>query len=262
MTGRRRVIENSGVDLAVVEYPGEGPAMVILHGLAGSSREFERTAHALAPHRVALVDLRGHGDSTREPADVSRDAFVSDVARVIESLADGPVVLVGQSMGGHTAMLVAARHPHLVDRLVLLEAGVGGDGDAKSRLDLERYFESWPVPFADRAAAGAFLGDSSLQRAWIDGLERRVDGLWPRFRPDVMAAIMVEVDAHARWEEWERVAAPTLLVFGENGMFNPSMRTELTARSRDASAVELSGGSHDAHLDAFPAWIAALRAFV
>jgi len=76
-----------------------------------------------------------------------------------------------------------------------------------------------------------------------------------------MAAVMAGVDARAAWDDWERVAAPTLLVFGESGMFDAPMRAELTARARNATAVELAGGSHDAHLDAFPAWIAALRAF-
>lgn len=174
---RRHAVRNGSVELAIYEYPGTGPAIVMLHGLAGSSREFEQTAEALAPRRVVLVDQRAHGDSTRSPADLGRDAFVADIVTVIERLGGDAVSLVGQSMGGHTAMLVAAKHPHLVDRLVLLEAGVGGDGDARSRRGLQNYFESWPAPFADRAAALAFLGDSPLQRAWVDGLERRSDGL-------------------------------------------------------------------------------------
>ncbi|GAB3605018.1 alpha/beta hydrolase [Conyzicola nivalis] len=262
MNVRRAVIDNGGVELAVFDFPSAEPAVVILHGLAGSSREFEQTARALAPRRVVLVDLRGHGDSTRAPADVSRDAFVNDVVKVIESLSDGPVSLVGQSMGGHTAMLVAARHPHLVDRLVLLEAGVGGDGDAQSRDSLRQYFESWPVPFADHASAGGFLGDSPLQRAWVDGLESRADGLWPRFEPGVMVAVMEHVDAHALWDDWERVALPTLLVFAEHGIFSPRMRAELTDRAGHASSIELADASHDAHLDAFAAWADALRTFV
>jgi pimeloyl-ACP methyl ester carboxylesterase len=72
--------------------------VVILHGLAGSAREFLPTAAALPEFRTVLVDLRGHGSSTRCPHDLSREAFVADVVRVIEEVAAGPVVLVGQSM--------------------------------------------------------------------------------------------------------------------------------------------------------------------
>jgi hypothetical protein len=60
------------------------------------------TARALPEFRTILVDLRGHGRSTRIPNDLSREAFAADVVQVIETMVGGPVVLVGQSMGGHT----------------------------------------------------------------------------------------------------------------------------------------------------------------
>jgi len=69
---------------------GTGPAMVLLHGLAGSSWEFEPTIAALLPgYRVVALDQRGHGRSTRRPVDVSREAYVLDVAALIEGLSPG-----------------------------------------------------------------------------------------------------------------------------------------------------------------------------
>lgn len=69
------------------------------------------TAEALLPERhVIVVDQRGHGYSTRRPRDLSRRAYVEDVVAVVEQLAGGvPVTVVGQSMGGHTALLFAAK---------------------------------------------------------------------------------------------------------------------------------------------------------
>jgi pimeloyl-ACP methyl ester carboxylesterase len=67
------------------------------------------------------------------------------------------VVLVGQSMGAHTAFIAAARYPHLVRRLVMIEGDIGGGGDAD--LDaLRADLASWPVPSADGAHALAFFG--------------------------------------------------------------------------------------------------------
>ncbi|RXZ85309.1 alpha/beta hydrolase [Agromyces atrinae] len=251
-----RVIRTDGAEIAVAEA-GESRAVVVLHGLAGCRDEFIPTAEALADHRVVLVDLRGHGRSTRRPEDLSRAAFVADVVAVIESLGVAPVVLVGQSMGAHTAMLVAASRPDLVDRLVLLEGGAGGENGDESAA-LGDYFRSWPLPFADVAAARAFLGEGVLQEAWIAGLESGVDGLRPRFDADVMEATASAV-AEPRWAEWEGVTTPTLVVFGEHGMFSEEQRAAFVDRGRSVIRLDLPGASHDAHLDAHDAWIAALR---
>lgn len=249
-----------GVEIRCYDTGGSGPAVVILHGLAGSAREFFPTAAALPEFRTVLMDLRGHGGSTRHPGDLSRGAYVADVVHVIEEALGHPVILVGQSMGAHTAMLVAAARPDLVVRLVLVEADSGG-GISQDHAAMEEYFCSWPVPFPSRQAALAFLGGAPLAEAWAADLEERADGFWPRFDAGVMVAAISAV-AVPRWAEWASVTAPTLAVYGGNGMFPEASKDEFVRRGRDVTRVDLPGASHDAHLDAFDAWMAALRGFV
>ena len=68
------------------------------------------------------MDQRGHGRSTRRPADVSRQAFVDDVIAVIDQVFPGErCTLVGPPMGAHTAFLTGAFRPDLVERLVMPE---------------------------------------------------------------------------------------------------------------------------------------------
>ena len=239
---------------------GDGLPVVILHGLAGSAWEFFETARAIPEFRTILIDLRGHGRSTPIPDDLSREAFVSDVVQVIEASVNAPVTLVGHSMGGHTAMLLAAARPDLVSKLVLLESGPGS-GSAAENERIGDFFRSWPVPFPSRTAARDFLGDGPLERAWVADLENRSDGLWPRFDADVMVATMNEV-IRSRWDEWESVAAPTLVVYGEKGMFTAEEKSEFVDRGREVQRVDLAGASHDGHLDAFNSWIIALRSFL
>src|SRR5689334_12600919 len=115
---RRVTVQRDDVTISAL-VGGSGPPVVLLHGLAGSAGELVPTATGLLDrHTVVVPDQRGHGHSTRRPADVSRRAYVEDVAAVCSALVDGPAVLVGQSMGAHTAMLVAAWHPSLVRCLV------------------------------------------------------------------------------------------------------------------------------------------------
>lgn len=257
---RREVVVTDGTTVSYAVVDGVEPTVVILHGLAGSGREFERTASGLGGRRVILIDQRGHGYSTRHPRDASRDAFVSDAMAVITAESARAVDLVGQSMGAHTAMLLAAAHPRLVRRLVLLECDAGS-GTPEEQAALGDYFRSWPVPFPDRAAAAEALGSGPLAKAWVADLEQRADGLYPRFDADVMVAAVREV-ATPRWTDWEQVAAPTLVIYAENGMFTEQQKANFVARGGNATRTDLAGASHDAHLDAFDEWIAALTSFL
>lgn len=249
-----------GVEISYTVFSGMEPAVVILHGLAGSGREFLPTAQALSGRKVVLVDQRGHGLSTRLPADTSREAFVRDVVAVIDREATVPVHLIGHSMGAHTAMLAAATRPDLINTLVLLEGGEGS-GTYQEHEGLLEYFRSWPTPFADRDAASEFLGDGPLQRAWIDDLEEREDGLHPRFDAEVMFAAISAV-AIPRWKEWSRVQARTLVIYADGGMFTEEQKARFVSRGQDVLRVDIPDASHDAHLDAFDHWIDAVTGFL
>lgn len=259
-TESRRIVAGDGTMIAYTVVEGGQPAVVILHGLAGSSREFLPTARALIGRKVILVDQRGHGASTTVPIDTSREAFVSDVVHVIEAETSAPVDLVGQSMGAHTAMLAAAARPALVRRLVLLEGNEGG-GTPEEHAAIGTFFRSWDTPFADRATAAAALGDGPLARAWVDDLEERADGLHPRFDADVMQAA-IEAVAVPRWAEWQSVEAPTLVVYADGGMFSEEQKAEFVQRGRNVHRVDLRDASHDAHLDAIEQWTDALLDFI
>ena len=98
------VLQRDGVRLSRLDYGGDGPCVLLLHGLAGHAGEWAETAGWLTEHgRVVALDARGHGGSERLPADVSPGAHVADAAFAVERLGLDPVVLVGQSLGGRTA---------------------------------------------------------------------------------------------------------------------------------------------------------------
>jgi pimeloyl-ACP methyl ester carboxylesterase len=254
----RGELGRGGIRLSYLRGGTTGDPVLVLHGLAGSAEELAPTAAALvARHRVTVLDQRGHGHSTRRPADLSRRAYADDVIALI----DEPVTLIGQSMGAHTALLVAAARPDLVRGLVMLEGGVGGaTDDYPARLG--RYFASWPVPFPDEAAAVEFLGPKPITAAWVRDLERRPDGLWPRFDADVMEAAIRPVADFARWDAWQRVAAATLLVRGEHGTVDDGEWDRMLALRPDVERVTVPGAGHDVHLDHPEAWITILRDFL
>jgi pimeloyl-ACP methyl ester carboxylesterase len=244
-----RTVVREGVRLRCLDSGGTGPPVVLLHGLAGHAGEWDAPARLLwSRHRVLAVDQRGHGGSERNPADVSRSAYVQDVAVVIEGLGLGAVMLIGQSLGGHTAMLTAAAYPGLVRALVLVEAGPGGQ-DPGGPARIGEWLDSWPVPFRSYEAAVAFFGGGPLGRGWADGLERRADGLWPRFDRDVMVRSLAENARRSFWTEWRRVRCPTMLVLAQSGFLSSQEAEQMIRRRPETVAVSVPGTGHDLHLE-------------
>lgn len=261
-------LERDGVRLACRDFGGEGPAVLLLHGLAGHAGEWEETASSLTPrHRVLALDVRGHGRSERRPADVSRAAHVADAVHVVERLQLDSVALVGQSLGGHTALLVAAEHPQLVHALVVAEASpLALDDPALFAAEVGDSLARWPAPFPSREAAVAFFAgkgwSANAAEAWADGLEPDDDGLRPRFDADVMERTLREAVAQDRWEAWERIRCPALVVRGAMGTLTPEVAQAMVSRLPGTRGVELAAAGHDAHLDQPAAWCEALGRFL
>jgi pimeloyl-ACP methyl ester carboxylesterase len=259
--------DRDGVRLACLDFGGQGPSALLLHGLAGHAGEWAETASWLTQsHRVLALDCRGHGRSERAPVDVSRAAHVADVVFAIEQLEIGPVVLAGQSLGGHLAILVAARHPTLVRALVVAEAspaGAGAKGAAALAAEVGASLARWPVPFASREAAVTFFGGPSVcADAWAAGLERHEDGWWPAFDVEVMARTLREGVADDQWEQWRRIRCPTLVVRGASGTLELADAEAMVRQLPGARRVEIAGAGHDVHLDRPAAWREAVWDFL
>lgn len=226
--------------------PHPEPSVLLLHGLAGHLGEWDDLAGRLeaSGHRVVSYDARGHGESTRRPPSVSRAAHVEDAVTLLRELDLAPAILVGQSLGGHTAMLLAADHPGLVHSLVLVEAGPAGRSP-ELPAEIAGWLDSWPLPFTTLEEATAFLG----HEAWARGLEERADGLRPRFDRDTLVRTMAELSADGYWPQWSRIRCPTLLVRGASGTMKTAEAAEMPARRPATRTAVVPGAAHDVHLD-------------
>ena len=120
---RDAVIPGPTGDLFVWEGGEYGPAVLLVHGLAGSVRHWRFQLPYLWPQaRAVALDLRGHGRSAPAAADeMSVEALADDVAAVADAYDLSPVVLVGHSLGAAVALEWAARDPARVAGLVLVD---------------------------------------------------------------------------------------------------------------------------------------------
>ncbi|WP_446665146.1 alpha/beta fold hydrolase [Flexivirga sp. B27] len=253
------------VELAYAEAGTGDHPVVLLHGLAGTAQEWSATMRALSgSRRVVALEQRGHGHSTRMPQDVTRAAHVADVVALIRQLGGGPVTLVGQSMGGHTAMLVAAENPELVGQLVMVEAGVGGGGDAATA-PVEQWLRSWPASFPDRDAFIDFFrstGSPAAAEAWADGLQFDAGGLVPCWDADVLVEALRAVHVLPRWRAWESVTVPTHLVVAERSVIPTEEVERMRRTGAHVECTTIADAGHDLHLDQPQAWLETLRGLV
>lgn len=103
---------------------GTGEAVVLIHGLAGSSATWAEVQPRLAlTHDVIAPDLMGHGESAKPMGDYSLGAFASGLRDFLAAIDVPSATIVGHSFGGGVAMQLAYQHPELCDRLVLVGSG-------------------------------------------------------------------------------------------------------------------------------------------
>jgi pimeloyl-ACP methyl ester carboxylesterase len=259
-----RAVVRDGVRLVARDQGGPGRPVLFLHGLAGYGGEWDATVAGMrGRYRAVTLDQRGHGASERRPrgGDMSRSAYVADVVEVITALGLDDVVLVGQSLGGNTAMLVAAARPDLVRSLVMVEAGARGLV-AREMDRIGAWLDSWPVPFGSLDAAADFFSGGPAGAGWAAGLERRDDGWWPRFDAGLMVRSLAGLVRPSFWREWRQVSCPTLVVLGESGIIPLDEQREMMSARPGTVMVAVPGAGHDVHLDAPAALRAVLTDFL
>lgn len=125
---RNAVVTTEGDQIRWVELPGREPSRVYIHGLGATSPAYfaEIAVHPLlVGRRSLLIDLLGHGISDR-PADFdyTLEGHADALAEALTSARVTGAELIAHSMGGSVAVVLASRHPHLVSRLVLVDANL------------------------------------------------------------------------------------------------------------------------------------------
>ena len=258
----------SSPSLHLTEIGDAGPRVVFLHGLFGQGRNFTQIAKALVPDlRSVLVDLPNHGRSPwLETTDYT---VVADAVAALlrDRFADeGPVHLVGHSMGGKVAMVLALRHPELVDRLVVVDiapVASGGEGefghllDSLARLDL--------ATIERRADADAALAedirDERVRGFLLQNLRSEKDGFGWQANLDLLRSELASIagfpDVSGEFE------GPVLWIAGEHSDYvHPDDAPRMRELFPSTRLVTVKGAGHWVHSEQPDAFVSALRVFL
>ena len=253
-TVRREDVEvEPGRVVSALVWGDADPELVLLHGGAQNAHTWDTVALALGRPLVA-VDLPGHGHSGWRSDHVYLPAVIAeDVAVAVRALAPRPRLVVGMSLGGLTAIALAARHPDLVPRLVVIDVTPGTD---RERAEPIAAFVAGPERFAtfeeilDRTVAfNPTRSVSSLRRGILHNAVQGDDGSWV-WRYDRTWSVGEEgPDFRDLWDDLERVTAPTLLVRGEHGLVGDDDAAEFLRRRPDTRIEIVPGAGHSVQGD-------------
>lgn len=248
------------------------PALVFLHGLFGSKTNFNSIAKALAQQtgrRVLTVDARNHGDSPHSP-DMSYEAMSQDVQDLLTQLGLVPCVLVGHSMGGRTAMLLALQRPELVERLIAVDIS---PVETTSNSDFPSYMAAMravDVPDDMSRSSARKLADQQLSTVIQDPAVRQflltnlveVDGrfVW-RVNLEALAQHVDKILAFPPRQE--SYPGPTLFLLGGNSQYvHPSHHSEIRRLFPQAQMQTVPNAGHWIHADCPQDFMAAIRGFL
>lgn len=158
-----------------IDWGGNGPPIMALHGLASSGNWYDMVANLLSDgYRVIAPDQRGHGQTTQASSGYDWPTLASDITSLMDQEDISEAIVLGHSWGGHVASALAAHYPERVQKLIMID---GGFLDA--RLGEEATWESFSQRVRPRDVTGnreEFLDRLRTQLAscWSDDLERIV----------------------------------------------------------------------------------------
>jgi pimeloyl-ACP methyl ester carboxylesterase len=218
----QRLYERRGAVLRTFEG-GEGPPLLLVHGFGGAAWNFTELAPLLPGRRLIIPDLPGHGASSPLPAP-TLSGFADVLAEILEEqLLDGPVDVLGHSLGGVVALRLAERHPKLVRRLVLAAAAGISSSTRFAEITIALAGIVQPARIAGRRV-GLVARSRRLRGLVFGGFEvanpgllseRAVHGFLrgPTMHTDALGAGLALVADDPR-QDLDRVRCPVLVLWG------------------------------------------------
>ncbi|MBI4422874.1 MAG: alpha/beta hydrolase [Elusimicrobia bacterium] len=254
--------------LSARDWGGEGPPVLLLHGMSGNSHWWDGVAPLLRGLRPIALDFRGHGLSAwgRDESDYRLDAFAADIDAAARGLGLSAYAIAAHSFGARVALEHASGAPAGLRKLAVLdflcELAAG---------DLDRFARARERPqpaYASKEAIldrfrlhprGTLLGPAALRSLGESCVQPAAAGGWTwRFDWRAYAVRYVPV-----WPILPAVAVPALAVRGErSAVMSREQLQRLAAALPRARAEELPGAHHHLPLDAPEACAGLLRRFL
>jgi pimeloyl-ACP methyl ester carboxylesterase len=239
---------------------GEGPPVVLIHGLAEDRTSWARVQETLGGYRSHAYDLRGHGETTLGEANGTLAQLGGDLARFLETVS-GPATCVGYSLGGTIALWTAAEHPALVRNVV-----VAGTSSVVGHKAAEFFEERIRIIQEDFSTfARELRGDTARQLVVaVDELDAVADRRMAAVRDGrgyVNAArAMKRLAKEPLTPILRRITCRVDVIGGEKDVFCPRKAAEMLINAlSNAKYHEIEGAGHLMSIDKPAAYAGAIK---
>lgn len=252
-----------GLRLSFLRWGTAEPEVVLLHGGGQNAHTWDTVLLALGRPALAF-DLPGHGRSDRrDDKDYGPWTNAAAVAEVLDAVAPGPRTLVGMSLGGATAIRLAAERPDLVARLVLIDVTPQINDPSREMSTMEKgsvaliggppTYDSFEEMAEATIALSPHRVASGVRRGVRHNAYRRADGRWT-WRYDLFGPWPEGgpqfFDFTTLWDDVSRIEAPILLVRGGESRYVRDEDVEELQRRRPSAQVEtVAGAGHAVQSD-------------
>jgi pimeloyl-ACP methyl ester carboxylesterase len=257
---------------------GEGPALLLLHGLGCDHTTWAPVIHDLAKrYTVIAPDLLGHGQSAKPRADYSVGGYANGMRDLLTVLGIDKVTVVGHSFGGGVAMQFAYQFPERTERMILVApGGLGPEVSPVIRaITLPGFHTAMGVATLPGLRHVGMAGLRALSRSKVPGVHdlSEVANIYASFRdPHARAAIrhVVRSVVDLRGQivtmvdrAYLTTAMPMLVVWGADDIVIPVKHAENAARIAPGAVVEiLSNAGHFPHKDHPERFVKAVNTFI
>jgi pimeloyl-ACP methyl ester carboxylesterase len=225
-----RFVSVNGLRLHYLDWGGNGPPMILVHGLDRHAHTFDHIApHFRSRYRVIAVDMRGHGESAWDPeARYLVEDYVRDMEGLVEQLQLRDIVIWGNSTGGRVAQVYAGLHPERVSHMI--SEDVGPERPRQIADNYGRRIAEDQAGWASEAEVAAQvrksnprMSDAGVATYVRYGTTRRADGriVWKR-DPNVARGFVVT----DLWPIVSKISVPALYLIGGRSAIVPAETQE------------------------------------
>jgi pimeloyl-ACP methyl ester carboxylesterase len=272
--GQDKFIAVNGLQLHYVEWGSPGnPALVLLHGFQSNAHTWDTFSQAMADsYHVLALDQRGHGDTSWAPdGDYAPAASVSDIIGFITALRLAPAVVIGHSMGGRHAAMVAAEHPEKVRKVVIVDTAAEFPPAMRSQQPAPEAppqpetFDTFEEVVQNGIKQYPLTPEAELRHANYHNLYRGADGKW-RWRWDMNLLQWRRRNRSASGDLYrylQRIPCPTLLIRGQRSpLLTPEVAQKMIQALPHGRTVTIANAAHTVNADNAPEFNAVTAAFL
>lgn len=242
---RSAFVEGDGVRLNYLDWGGNGPPLILIHGIANSPHIFDDLAPLLRDRfHVIAYARRGHGQSEAPAGPYDANALVGDLVRLLDNLHIERANLLGWSMGGNEVTEFAGRYPDRVEKIVYLEGGYDWSDPVFFKAFTDILAANSPKPETLRSLDAlrtwyhaAWIGRDVPWTPALEAFLRDAVRIEPNGQVDPVPSIEVFGALHQTLGTWRRdytkVSAPALAIYGSSFFPPDNGDTDLARKLRE-----------------------------